>query len=125
MRAGKLDRLVTVQRELKSPLDAYGVPEATVLVEGGADDGSDATWPTWVAVCTMRAELVSGGQEETIKPDFGAATESVLTFKTRYFPGLSVAHRLLFEGQLFHIKSVTEIGRRRGLEIRAIARGLP
>lgn len=40
-------------------------------------------------------------------------------FKTRYWPGLLVTFRILFEGNYYRIRGITEIGRREGWEVDA------
>ncbi|MDX6806432.1 phage head closure protein [Terrihabitans rhizophilus] len=104
MKAGKLDRQLTLQRSTTAP-NEFGTP-----VE------------TWSTVATLRAELVSGGTDEAARAH-GDSAETMLTFRTRYSPGVSVADRLTFEGRAYDIKALSEIGRRRELEIRALARG--
>lgn len=102
MRAGALSRLVTLQRS------------TTVL--------NDAGTPTeaWEDLATLRAEVVELGTVEAIR-QYGAAEVGTLVFRTRFYPGANLTDRLLFEGRTFNLKSVSTIGRNRGLELRAEA----
>lgn len=105
MRAGKLDRTLYVER-LTTTLDDYGVP-----VE------------SWLNIAELRAERVKATAEEIMR-DFGESSEAAITFRTRYLDGLTLADRVLFEGAVCDVKSIEEIGRRRGLLIQTMVRGL-
>lgn len=105
MRAGSLDRKITIERAAEG-LDAYGVPQTV-----------------WTAITELRAHILRGATEEAMRPH-GASTETVTTFRTRYFPGITLADRVVYAGHAHDITEVREIGRRRGLELRTIARGL-
>ena len=100
MRAGKLDREITFERATET-VDGYG-----------------ATAPTWAPLATMRAQLIDATTDESIRA-FGASTESTVVFRTRYLEGLTVADRVIYEGSAYEIVQLKEIGRRRGLDIRA------
>jgi hypothetical protein len=43
-------------------------------------------------------------------------------FRVRYVAGVKLDDRLTYEGATFDVKELKEIGRRRGLEIRCVAR---
>lgn len=100
MRAGKLDREIILERASQM-IDALGVPAST-----------------WALLATMRAEIVEAAADEAMR-DSGASSETSITFRTRYFGGLTLADRLTFDGHAFNIREVKELGRARGLEIRA------
>ena len=102
MRAGRLDRTITVQRFTSEP-DDYGTP-----VE------------TWSDVATLRAEVVQASTSEFIRT--GAVDETVMVFRTRFLSGLTDADRIAYDGRLFNVTETKEIGRRRGLELRCVAR---
>jgi SPP1 family predicted phage head-tail adaptor len=104
MRAGKLDRTITIERAGET-LDEYGVPS-----EG------------WAPVATVRAQLVQASTEEAIRA-YGAATEVLTIFRTRFVEGVTPADRITYDGRPHNIVELKEIGRRRGLEIRTVARG--
>lgn len=102
MRAGKLDKLITIQR-FTSTVNDYGTP-----VE------------TWTDVATLRAQIVQASTEEFIR-GFGASDETAIIFRTRWLDGVTNADRVGYAaGAYLNIKEVKEIGRRNGLEIRCV-----
>jgi SPP1 family predicted phage head-tail adaptor len=103
MRAGKLDRAIVLER-LTTALDAYGVP-----VE------------TWSPIATLRAERVNDAAQDVAK-EFGEASETNTTFRTRFLADLNLTDRIVYDGEPREITRITEIGRRRGLELRTVAR---
>lgn len=98
MKAGTLDREIIVQRAV------------TTLADSGAPR------ETWSSVVTLRAQLASNVATEQ-ETSAGALDQSSLTFKTRFFDGIALGDRILFQGQPLELRSVQEIGRRRGLEL--------
>ncbi len=102
MRAGRLDRTITLQRFTSAP-DDFGTP-----VE------------TWSDVATLRAEIVQGSTAEFMRG--GAVDETVIVFRTRFLAGITNTDRVTFDGAVFDVKETKEIGRRRGLELRCVAR---
>lgn len=104
MRAGKLDRSISIQR-FTNTVDEYGTPVQT-----------------WTDVATVRAQIVQQSTEEFIR-GFGASDETVIIFRMRYLAGVTLADRISYGGVLHNIKEVKEIGRRKGLEVRCVATG--
>jgi SPP1 family predicted phage head-tail adaptor len=102
MKAGKLDRVITIQR-FTSTVDDYGTP-----VE------------TWTDVATVRAQLLQASTEEYIRAA-GATDQAVVIFRTRWLDGVMNADRVSFDGSTYNIKETKEIGRRVGLELRCEA----
>lgn len=102
MRAGKLDRTIIIQRQVETTMPSGDVTFA------------------WTNIATVHAELVERLASE-IFTGFGEAEDAGITFRMRHLPGITTADRILFEATAFGIKKVTEIGRRRGLELRAVA----
>lgn len=100
MRAGKLDRLITIQR-FTNTVDDFGTP-----VEA------------WADVATLRAQIVTASTDEFIS--HGAEAETVIVFRARYVAGITAADRIVYGGAAHNIKELTEIGRRRGLELRCV-----
>jgi head-tail adaptor len=100
MRAGKLDRQITIQR-VTTTLDSAGTVQEA-----------------WATLTTLRAEKLDDAIDEHTGQQ-GATTDRTVTFRTRFVAGLTVADQLSFEGQAFNLLQVKEIGRRRGLELRA------
>jgi head-tail adaptor len=69
----------------------------------------------------MRAQVFQATTEECIR-NYGVASEGVVIFRIRFIAGITPAHRVAFAGRLFEIQEIKEIGRRRHLELRAVAR---
>jgi hypothetical protein len=76
---------------------------------------------TWTPIAPLRAQIVQVNTEELLR-NYGPASESVAIFQTRSIDGVTPADHLLEAVASFDIKEVTEIGRRRGLEIREVAK---
>lgn len=106
MRAGKLDRIIVIER-VTTTVDEYGTPQ-----EG------------WATVATLRAELIQSSAQEFIRA-YGASTDTIVIFRTRYLDGVTTADRVTYAGQPYDLKEVKEIGRREGLELRCVATGAP
>lgn len=98
MRAGNLDRIIEIQRRTTG-LDLYG----TVI---------DA----WTTVATMRAQLLKNATDDR-EGERGHTTDATLTFRMYYFASLSLNDRLLYEGQQYEVKQISEIGRRVGMDV--------
>lgn len=101
MRAGSLSRSITLQRcslETKGP--------------------TGAVTPVWSNFATgVRAERIDERADETPRT-FGEAEKITITFRVRYIGNLTTADRVIYEGAVFDLVGITEIGRRRGLELR-------
>lgn len=104
MKAGLLDRIITVER-VTTTVDDYGTP-----VEG------------WTTVATIRAQRVKLTTEEFLRA-FGSTSEAIAVFRIRHMDGLTLADRITCEGQSYDLKAVEPLGRREGLELRCIAAG--
>lgn len=106
MKAGALDRAVVIQRQ--------GVP---------VDDGYTMTPGAWATLATRKAmRIVSRGRE--VFEQQGVDAEVPMTFVLRddsVTRSITPKDRVLFGGRLYDIKSVNEIGRRRGIEIVGVA----
>lgn len=107
MRSGLLDRRLALRQDADDTLDQYGVPR-------------DA----WSNVQDVRIQLVEHKTDQNTTGG-AVATEHGITFRMRYRPGVTTGRRVLFEGSVFEIVAVQEIGRRRALECRAHYRGTP
>ncbi len=104
MRAGKLDRIITIERATTT-VDEYGTP-----VEG------------WATIATVREQRVKLSTEEFLRA-FGNTSESAAVFRVRHLDGLSTGDRVRYQGSTFDLKGIEPIGRREGLELRCIAAG--
>jgi hypothetical protein len=100
MRAGLLDRQITLQ----SPTTTIG------------NDGTPAT--TFATFATLRAQRLEATLDEYVR-NYGASTERLMIFRTRYIDGVQGDFQIVFEGEQFVIKQIKEIGRRKALEFRA------
>lgn len=100
---GKLDQLVTIER-----------------LDGVTKNEHHNPVPAWTEFVTLWAEVLQAAADESTT-DFGEAQTDTLTFRTRYFAGITTADRLVFDGRVFNLKNITEIGRRDALELRAVA----
>jgi SPP1 family predicted phage head-tail adaptor len=103
MRAGKLDRPITIERATTA-IDDAGTPQTT-----------------WATVATLRAQIITQSAQEFIRAEGGGTSENAIVFRTRYVEGVQLDDRVTYEGASFDVKETKEIGRRRGLEIRCIA----
>lgn len=104
MRAGLMDRVVTLQRVSTAPTDSGAVTE------------------TWADTVTLRAQLVSTAVEELNKSQ-GDVTNFAITIRTRWWHDFRLSDRLVYQNQIFNITQTKEIGRRRGIEIKAVRVG--
>ena len=97
--AGKMDRVLTIQRLTASAPDDAGVP-----VE------------TWSDLVTLRAVKLQGAAADT-EHDEIAITDTRVKLQTWFYDGLTLEDRATYEGGTYQIKYLSEISRRRGLEI--------
>lgn len=104
MRAGKLDKTITVER-FTSTVDDYGTP-----IEA------------WATVASVRAQIIQASTEEFMR-SFGASSETAIIFRIRYLDGIDPADRVTYAGRAYDLKEVRELGRRQSLELRCVASG--
>jgi SPP1 family predicted phage head-tail adaptor len=104
IRSGKLDRIITIERAAET-IDDAGTPSLA-----------------WATVATLRAEIVNQSVAEFIRDSAGAESGNTIIFRTHYLAGVTVSDRVSYDGQAFDIQETRELGRRRGLEIKCIAR---
>ena len=102
MRAGKLDRTITIER-----------PTEVVAPSGSVSN-------SWTTVAEVRAEVVQQSANEFLS-GFGEAENGTVIFRVRYVPGITTADRVHYNGAAYDLEEIKEIGRRRGLELRAVA----
>lgn len=103
MRAGKMDRRVTLLKfgeigrdALNTPIEGW-VPAATVWAQQRPERGGER----------FSAAQIAGGR--------------VMVFHLRYRADIGVKDRLSYEGQTFEISDVRELGRRVVSEIDCVA----
>lgn len=103
MRAGRLDRRITLQSVTRTQ-DAAGQ-----AIESWADLAT-----CWAEVRPVRgAEAVAGGERQAT---------SLREFRIRWREGVTPQYRIVFEARNYDIRDVQEIGRREGLLLIAEAR---
>ncbi|QFS82345.1 phage head closure protein [Roseivivax sp. THAF197b] len=102
IRAGKLDRIVTLERKVETVAASGAVSEA------------------WAPIATIRAELVQRSAEEFLASDIERETVAVI-FRIRWRADISTADRLTYLGRAYDLEEIAELGRRQGLELRAVA----
>lgn len=105
MKAGSLDRVITVQRAVES-----------------RDDLGQVT-NTWSVIASLRAAKIQATTTEYLR-EAGLQGDSVVIFRARWLDGLTVRDRILCEGVAYDVKELKELGRRKGLEIRTVARAI-
>ena len=81
---------------------------------------SGAVAESWATYATGRAELRQAGISEFLT-DQSEGTARNAVFLIRYLPGVTVSDRILHDGRVWNVVAIAEIGRRRGLELRAVA----
>ncbi|MDE4173668.1 phage head closure protein [Phaeobacter sp. PT47_59] len=99
IRAGKLDRQITIERK------------------GETVAASGAVMSEWLPVATIRAELVQRSADEYLA-GFGEADAGGAVFRIRYLAGITTADRVTCDGEAYDIDEIAELGRKRGLELR-------
>lgn len=104
MRAGKLNRSITIERPTMG-VDEYGTPGAS-----------------WVEVATVRAQRIQATTEEFLR-GYGAGSQASVVFRIRHLDGLTLADRVCEGDTIFDLKEIKELGRREGLELRCTAAG--
>lgn len=99
MRAGKLDRRITIQS--KSVVrDAYGEPIIN-------------SWSTFLS--TWSRPVQKDGREQTA--DNNRSTDRVVHFRVRYNSTITREMRVIWEGLYYKIEDLKELGREDGLII--------
>ncbi|MEQ8400519.1 MAG: phage head closure protein [Silicimonas sp.] len=101
LRAGKLDRQITIERETE-----------TVAPSG-------AVSKTWATVATVRAELVQQSADEFLA-GFGEAEGGSVIFRIRYLAGITTADRVSYAGEAYDVDRIKAVGRRRALELKCV-----
>lgn len=102
MQAGKLQHTVDLQRLT----EALGPGRVAVQ--------------SWTTYAYCQAELRQAGASEFLTT-FGEGVSNNAVFLIRWIPGVSVSDRIMHGGKAWNIVAVAEIGRRKGLELRAVA----
>ncbi len=75
---------------------------------------------SWTTYATGKAELRQAAVSEFLTT-YGEGVSNNAVFLIRWIAGVSVADRILYSGKVWNIVAIAEIGRRKGLELRAVA----
>ncbi|MCC2547713.1 phage head closure protein [Hymenobacter sp. BT175] len=103
MNIGKLDRRITLEQNTATQ-NAYGEQV-----------------PAWSEVGEVWARVDYGRGNEAVQAGEQVAIQRI-DFTIRYKPGLSARLRITYEGQVYDIEAVQELGRRAGLKLSAFTR---
>ena len=103
IRAGDLDRTITIVRQSAPTISASRV--ATV---------------TWAPIMTLRAKMIDGSALDTLR-NGGTFNDDTRVFLTRWVDGLTTNDRITYGDTTYRIKAVTEIGRRVAMQFRCEA----
>lgn len=106
MRAGRLDRLITVEQR--------------VVVRDTATGAEVATWSPFAAdLWASKEEFTNvGASEEYMRPGGVEANGGISRIKIRWLSGINTTMRLnLGGGELRQITGMAELGRREGLQL--------
>lgn len=102
MQAGKLQHSIELQRRGEIMTPSRKVQEV------------------WTTYANGRAELRQASTSEFLT-SYGEGVTNSAIFIIRWISGVSVADRIIHNGTVWNIVALAEIGRRRGLELRAVA----
>jgi len=105
MRAGRMDRRITLQKLAEVP-DGHG----------GFDH-------VWTDICIVWAQLIEARTKEFMERSGARADDARLAFRIRGRPGVSNAERVIYGGRMLNIIEIAELGRRNGLELRCTSIG--
>ena len=100
--AGRLDRLVTIERKTTTRSSTGAVVE---------------TWAPWKAVWMGKRDIRA---TERFRADQDLAVETTV-WDSHYIDGMRSDDRLSVEGKVYDILGIREVGRRMGIEITAQA----
>lgn len=99
MRAGRLDRTITLQRQSE-----IVSPAGTVT-------------STWADFAVLRAELLSNLSANVARA-YGEGEGADMVFRIRHYHGLSTTDQVVYAGTRYAISAIVELGRRRAMELR-------
>jgi SPP1 family predicted phage head-tail adaptor len=99
MRAGDLDRVITINAPTVTP-DANGAPQTT-----------------WAQFAYLRAQLLSRSTAEIRLRELGEETGETTVFRIRWLDGITLAMQVAYNGDNYRILDVREIGRRIGQDL--------
>ena len=98
---GKMDRRVTLERAMKVKRNGEVVS-------------------TWTTLATVWAEIIQQSASEFFT-GYGEAETGTVIFRIRYRPEITTEDRVTYDGTVYNLKEITELGRRDALELRGEA----
>lgn len=98
MRAGDLDRVISIERKMSETTAAGDVIDH------------------WDEILTLRAKVTHEAGREFFQSG-QTFSEARVLFLVRYHPNVRVTDRVVFEGQRYDVNNIREVGRRVGLEL--------
>jgi len=104
MPIGRMDRRITIQELTQGVGAEYGEPTET-----------------WADFATVWANVYNGGGHE-FEQARQITAEIDTQFQIRYMPGITNTMRISYEGRLYDIHRIDEVGRRRRLNLWCKAR---
>ncbi len=104
MRAGDMDRWITIQ-SVEYVFDDFGGFEEV-----------------WTDVADVWAHVSQQSGREFFAAG-GIQSERKVVFRLRWLDGITVIHRVVYDGREHNIHEVRELGRREGLELHTTASG--
>ena len=105
MRAGDLDRRITIQRE-----------------EVVGDDGFGNEITGWVDYAERAASFLQQSGREFFAQG-ALQSERLVVFRCRWVEGVTPSYRVICDGQTYDIKEARRIGRKAALELHCSAAG--
>lgn len=107
MRAGKLDRRISIQEKVVTQ-----------------DTGTGEEIVSWNEIASVWAQKVENvGQERFSSDQFVGKTARTFRFRwSNATKAVTVTHRIVFDGVEHDIQNMREIGRREGIEVDCTAR---
>lgn len=100
MRAGNLDRYITIQ----SPTDT--------------EDSSNVPKVTYADEAVVSAQKIPASNIERYRDQQTVLVDDLI-FRIYYYEGLTSKHQILFDDVAYGIRGIKEIGRKEGMEILA------
>ncbi|MCR5856576.1 phage head closure protein [Mesorhizobium sp. J428] len=100
MRAGQLDREITIQAQTRTGTTPAGTPQFA-----------------WTTFATVRAQIVQASTQEYLR-GYGETDNLGVVFRIWWLDGVTTEHRVHYAGKTLNIRETKEIDRRKGLELR-------
>lgn len=96
---GNMDRRITIERSTETVKSSGDVVKA------------------WTIVAVVWAEIIQQTASEFFT-GYGEAETGTVIFRVRYYPGITTADRVTYNGNSYGLKEIMEFGRFDALELR-------